>query len=502
MSVKRGPKKASKPILDQKLDFLTFLELWNLKLGQTTPLHHKQIAQWLVDTQGNAQRLLQAFRESGKSWIVCLYVTWRLYMDPMDTFVLVSATQPLATRNANFIREMIENHPLTKHMVPPGETELWRRQSFTVVRPHPDPNPSVQAVALGGDFTGLHGKNLIADDCETSRNSETTESRAQTRDRINEFPSISRRILWVGTPHAGQETIYAPMIANPARFNPIQIPIYIEDEDGSREYAWPELFDEERCIELEQSMSVRHFQTQYLLQMVNMEASGLPVEFIRSYSESLETERHTSVWHDNARVSARLLSNQLVKLIAVYDPATALPGKDDSVCCIMAQDQDKRVYLHRAIALPPISPEIGYQSQTDEIVKLMKELGVVQIAVETNLSKSIDVDLNASARKFGHPIRIKKIHSNSVSKVSRIAVALESLMGSGKFYAHESVLNTTPFKQQAMDFPASVKRRGAKDDFLDCAALGVGVFPEIGAYTGQSASGTAQVTSYRLASRR
>lgn len=501
MSVKRGPKQAAAPLIEKKVKFVTFLKLWNQKLGQTTPPHHLRIANWLVATQGQPQRLLQAFRESGKSWIVCLYVAWRLYIDPLDSFILISSTQPLATRNANFIREMIENHPLTAHMVPPGETELWRRQSFTVVRPHPMPNPSVQAVALGGDITGLHANELIADDCESSRNSETSESRAQTRDRMMEFPSIARRRLYVGTPHAGAESVYLPMLAKVETYSPIQIPIYTENEDGERVYTWPELFGEDRVAELETSMSVRHFQTQYLLEYVNMEASGLPVEFIRSYGDSLQSERHESRWADDVRFSAKLNGKQLTKLIAVYDPATALPGKDDSVVCIMGQDQDKNVYLHRAVALPAISPTLGYQSQTDEIVKLMKEHGVVQIAVETNLAKAIDVDLNASARRLSHPIRIKKIHSNSVSKVTRIAVALEALMGSGKFYAHESI-DATPFRQQAMDFPASVKRKGAKDDFLDCASLGVGVFPEMGGYTGQAGGGTAQVTSYRLATRR
>jgi hypothetical protein len=164
--------------------------------------------------------------------------------DPNDTFIVISATPNLATQSSNFVREMIEQHPLTKHLMPTDDT-LWQKTAFTVIRPHPQRNPSCQALALGGDITGLHASELIGDDLETKRNSETAESRSQLRERLKGLTSISRKITWIGTPHAGQETIYKKMRTEVDKYNPLIISIYTEDEDGNRTYAWPARFGEE-----------------------------------------------------------------------------------------------------------------------------------------------------------------------------------------------------------------------------------------------------------------
>jgi hypothetical protein len=76
--VRKSRKQPETELLDEKVSFPEFLEVYNISVGQVTPPHHKVMAHWLVDTSTQPQRLLQAFRESGKS-CVCLFIAWRLY---------------------------------------------------------------------------------------------------------------------------------------------------------------------------------------------------------------------------------------------------------------------------------------------------------------------------------------------------------------------------------------------------------------------------------------
>jgi hypothetical protein len=100
--MRSGAKKRTKieQVIDDPLSvsFEEFLDVWNHAQKLTTPDLHKRFARWLVETMGSPRRHLQAFRFSGKSFITSCYVAWRLFRNPNATFIIISATQKLATR--------------------------------------------------------------------------------------------------------------------------------------------------------------------------------------------------------------------------------------------------------------------------------------------------------------------------------------------------------------------------------------------------------------------
>ena len=212
---KPNPRKSPRKqvLAGEKVDFPTFLIVWNEHLGQTTPDLHLRMAVWLEATDGRPTRLLMCFREAAKSWIISLFVVWKLYRDPNQSFIMLSSTDKLAAKNASFVRDMIEAHPLARHLKPAGQTELWQRSSFNVVREQgKNPNFSVQALSLKSDITGLHANQIFADDLETSEGTRTPEGRELLKSRRGKLRFIAPRITYIGTPHAGAISMYKPML--------------------------------------------------------------------------------------------------------------------------------------------------------------------------------------------------------------------------------------------------------------------------------------------------
>ena len=154
--------------MEQKLSFKVFLDTLNIVSNQTTPEVHQEIADWLEETDHEPRRILQAFRHVGKSYLMGAYVCWKLLNDPNWTCLLISAKRNLALRNSQFIRHMIESHPLLQHLK--SDLYQWKTESFTVDRPIMQLNPSVTVSSLGASYTGMHASCVIADDVETSDN--------------------------------------------------------------------------------------------------------------------------------------------------------------------------------------------------------------------------------------------------------------------------------------------------------------------------------------------
>lgn len=478
--MKPGKKNRTKiePVIDDpsSVSFEEFLDAWNHTQNLTTPDLHKRFAHWLVEHMGSPRRHLQAFRFSGKSFITSCYVAWRLFRNPNATFIIISATQKLATRNASFIRSVLENHPWTEHLVPQGEAELWQRTSFTVNRPATLLEASVQALALTGDFTGAHAEGgdngeLIADDIETSENSRTAEGREYVSERIQEFKALCPSATFLGTFHAGKRSIYIPMIEDP-EIPTLLVPIYEGEapEDGQpdrRKFAWPERFGAAKVAELFKGNTNAYNESQYLCRPSDMNVGGLDLEFAHTYPDEIVRTQSSQWFESEVRVAANIGPHQLVDVLAAWDPASG--KKDDSVLAIVAKSKDDNTFLHRVIKLPRTNHE-GWKPQVDAIIAAMKQFGITKVHVETNTNPTLPAELKMAAERAQYRIRVLPVH-NTLQKELRVRLALEASITNGRFFMHSSVLESE-FPKQAADFPANMKGK-APNDYIDAAAFGV-----------------------------
>ncbi|HEY9569067.1 MAG TPA: phage terminase large subunit, partial [Thalassobaculum sp.] len=186
--------------------FPQFVWLWNREQGQGTPALHVRIARWLDARwrEGDRRLLLLAFRNSGKSTLLGLFVVWLLHRDPMLRVMVLSADAALAGKLARSARRIVEIHKLTPPLRP-SRREQWAADRFTVVRPREARDPSVLARGLAGNITGSHADVILCDDVEVPRTSDTAGKRAALRERLGEIDYVlepSGLLLYAGTPHS------------------------------------------------------------------------------------------------------------------------------------------------------------------------------------------------------------------------------------------------------------------------------------------------------------
>ena len=188
-----------------------FLEDWNKILGFTTPVHHKQIMQFLVDVLNNEPHrgLLTAFRHSGKSTVVGVFAACVLYYKPNTRILILSAESGLASRMVSHIKNILENHPLCDEILPDVKKE-WGTHKITIKRPIGIREPSVICQGITGNITGMRSDLIICDDVEVPNTCNTQQKRINLRERLRELDFIlspQGSMIYIGTPHT-HDTIY------------------------------------------------------------------------------------------------------------------------------------------------------------------------------------------------------------------------------------------------------------------------------------------------------
>lgn len=191
--------------------FYEFMDAWNDVLGLTTPEHHRKIMEFLVSvlTTPPHRGLLQAFRHSGKSTVVGIFVACVLRLHPETRILVLSAESNLASRMVAHVRHILENHPMCTDLVPTTKKE-WAHDCITVKRPIGIREPSVICQGVHGNITGMRADLIICDDVEVPNTSNTAQKRTALRERLRELDFIlspTGTMIYIGTPHT-LDTIY------------------------------------------------------------------------------------------------------------------------------------------------------------------------------------------------------------------------------------------------------------------------------------------------------
>ena len=192
-------------------EFYKFLDEWNSVLGMHTPSHHRKILEFLYSVlcEEPHRGLLMAFRHSGKSTVVGIFVACVLYLRPQTRILILSAESGLASRMVSHIRHILENHPWCRDMIPTGRKE-WSTDRITINRPVGIREPSVICQGVHGNITGMRADLIICDDVEVPNTTNTAPKRANLRERLRELDFIlspTGAMIYIGTPHT-YDTIY------------------------------------------------------------------------------------------------------------------------------------------------------------------------------------------------------------------------------------------------------------------------------------------------------
>lgn len=176
-----------------------FLVWQHLNLPDPTPIQY-DIASYLQN--GPRRRVIEAFRGVGKSWLTAAYVLWRLYRNPEERILVVSASKDRADAFSVFVKRLIDEMPLLNHL----KARTGQRDSniaFDVGPSSAHQAPSVRSVGITGQLTGGRATIIIADDVEVPKNSLTQAMRDKLSESVKEFDAVlvpNGEIIYLGTP--------------------------------------------------------------------------------------------------------------------------------------------------------------------------------------------------------------------------------------------------------------------------------------------------------------
>ena len=195
--------------MEQLKDFRNFLYLaWkHLRLPAPSTMQYS-IADYIAT--GDKRTIISAFRGVGKSWITSTYVLWRLLLDPQINILVISASKNRADDFSTFCLRLLSEMPILQHLTP-KESQRQSKISFDVAPALASHQPSVKSLGITSQITGSRADLIIADDIETSGNTQTQFMRDKLSEAIKEFEAIIKpegsRIIFLGTPQT-EQSIY------------------------------------------------------------------------------------------------------------------------------------------------------------------------------------------------------------------------------------------------------------------------------------------------------
>lgn len=446
-----------------------FAVIWNQMQGLSTPPLHRGILGWLEMNWKTKRRemLLLVFRDAGKSSLVGLFCAWLLMRDPNKRILVIAADDQLARKMVRNVKQIIESHPFTQHLVPPKGARQWGAGQFTVRRSRALRDPSMLAKGLGANITGSRADIIICDDVEVPRTANTARKREELRQRLREISYVltpKGAQIYVGTPHA-RDSLYAergPEGAPPflAGFARLKLPIYTPDGQS----RWPERFPPEEIEKIRRHAGPAKFASQMLLEPTSDKDGRLNPDLIAYYDDELDYREA------NGAGILTLGGKRLVSVSCWWDPSFGRPdGGDRSALAAVFTDVDGRHYLHRLAYLThdPKSDEDAATQLCRQVAAFARALYLPAVQVESNgVGKFLPGLLRKTMTESETPCAVIERHSTR-AKDARIIEAFDARLAAGNLHAHVSV-RATPFIEEMRAWrPGDA---GAGDDGLDAVA--------------------------------
>jgi len=455
-----------------KISFSAFVQEWNRTQGLATPGLHSEICAWLETAwkKGDHALLLMAFRNSGKSTLVGMFAAWLFLCDPDLRILVLAADHALARKMVRNVKRIIEQNKWTEHLKP-KKADQWASDQFTLERDREQRDPSMLAKGIGANVTGLRADIVICDDVEVPNTCDTEPKRIDMRERLGEIDFIltpGGTQLYVGTPHtyfsiyAGAPRLEAdeevPFLNG---FRRMELPI-LNDRGKSR---WPERFSEDEIAGIRKRSGPNKFNSQMMLQPVNIADGRLNPDHLRPYDDDLQ-------YHErNGKISLELGGRRLTKASCWWDPAYGSPKKGDSsvIACVFT-DEDETRWLHEIAYLtvdPALAPDVDEATQQcRQVASFLKRNYLPSVCLEINgIGRFLPGILRRELMAAGVSCPVVE-QTSKESKANRIIKGFDVLLASGGLHAHKSVM-ASPFVMEMREW---YPNRNGPDDGLDAVA--------------------------------
>jgi len=475
-------------------DFRVFVFLvWKfLKLPDPTPMQY-ELSNYLQDTT-QRRKLVMAFRGMGKSYLTSAYVLWRLYRDPNENILVVSASKDRSDAFSRFTKMLVSEMPMLQHMTPRQGHGFDSIERFTVGNAMVSQSPSVKSLGLYGQLTGSRASIIIADDVETPNNSESQTQRDKLVERTKEFSAIlkpddllestSHQIIYLGTPQT-EDSIYnkLPERGYDVRIWPARIPVpsklsgyrgnlapSISDmiEQGRLPSGTPTdtRFDEGELQEREAEYGRSGFALQFQLDTTLSDAERYPLKTSDLVVMDVDTKLAPEkvIWNSSKEniipelPNLGLQGDRFYSRIPVKDerwlPYTGAVmsidpsgrGRDETGYCV-AKMLNGQIFIRRCGGFKG-----GYDQKTlSSLANIAKEEAVNLIIVEPNFGDGLYLEVFKPVLRKVYDVTIEDAPTAVGQKELRIIDAMEPLMNQHRVVVDRSLLMSDALKSDESD---------------------------------------------------
>ena len=450
-------------------DFRNFLFIvWkHLNLPDPTPLQY-DIAERME--KGPTRQVVEAFRGVGKSWIASAFVCHRLLMKPDINILVVSASKNRASDFTTFTLRLINEIPILKHLIPQDE-QRNSKESFDVGPAPASHAPSVKSVGITGQITGSRADLIIADDIETSANSQTELMRIKLAESVKEFDAVIKpdgKIIFLGTPQT-ENSLYEKLQLRgyQCRIWPVRQPTeeqrqrygirlapYISSSNtSSGQTTEPSRFTDEDLLVREASYGRSGFALQFMLDPRLSDQDRYPLKLSDLQVLSLDPVRGPTyaVWSNAPDCRVNDIPNVGFDGDAYYRPFQVSKDFAEYQGAVIAIDpsgrgKDETSYaivkcLHGQLFLTDIGGfRSGYTKETLEAIATAAKNHNCNYAVyEANFGDGMFGELMKPVFGRIHPCSLEEV-KHSIQKEKRIIDTLEPVMNQHRLFVDPKVI--------------------------------------------------------------
>ena len=416
----------------QDITLPIFFMIYAKSKGWIIPRFHIEVCEFL-ENYGNVG-LLQLPRGHGKSTLLEIYTAYKIYKNPQELILAMSATDSDALKTSRSAIDILSSHPLTSDNCTQNRgtvTKWWVSECEDVK------HGNVYAKGILSNITGSRATIIINDDTENLNTTATQELRDKLQYKLGEqthilIPGGSR--LFVGTPHSfdslytkikemGANSFIRPMYGYSNRLEGVKkgkvykldvcgedvsydvfsgigvnssIPSYTiinnhilfkEDYplvDIYHSPLWEDRFTTEVMLQRrKECLSLNGWDSQYMLNSKPLGDSPLDINLFKAYSSELEVKVA------NRERVAHINSKQIISVSACWDPSSGKAGRDVSAVSVVFKDQQGMSYWHDAVSLTgelAITEENGRikGGQVWGVVDVIIKYSIPNIQIETN----------------------------------------------------------------------------------------------------------------------
>jgi hypothetical protein len=463
-------------------DFRNFLYLtWkHLRLPEPTPIQY-DIADYLQ--RGGQRCIISAFRGVGKSWITASYVLYRILLNPDINILVVSASKNRADDFSTFCLRLLSEMPILKHLYPKTD-QRQSKISFDVATATASQQPTVKSLGITSQITGSRADLVIADDVETSGNTQTQFMRDKLGEAIKEFEAVVKpndfRIIYLGTPQT-EQSIYNKLQERgykirywTARYpNEKQLVSYGANLAPIINNSWklemvgqptdPTRFDEKDLLEREASYGRIGFNMQYQLDSSLSDLNRYPLKLSDLSVMALndDTAPEKVIWASSPELKHNDLPCVGLQGDGYFRPMQLQGQYLDYTGAVMSIDpsgkgKDETAYavtkfLNGNIYLMDIGGfNSGYSEHTlSKLVDIAKKHKVKKILIEENFGQGMFIELLKPYLIKQYPCTTEPIRQQS-NKHRRILDTLEPLMAQHRLIVSPTVIRKDYEETNAM----------------------------------------------------